>query len=68
MARKHEKELLAGIRQWKENTMELDRMKDLETMQNLHRDFSDVVMHLNKFRVELSFTKLFGAMQAAKDR
>ena len=45
-----------------------DRMRDLESMQNLHRDFSDVVMTLNKFRVELSFTKMFGAVSAAKDR
>jgi hypothetical protein len=34
----------------------------------MHRDFEEVVGHLNKFRVELSFTRLFGALQAATSR
>jgi len=41
---------------------EHERMADVQTMQAMHRDFSDVVNHLNKFRLQLSFTKLFGAM------
>ncbi len=43
-------------------------MQEIKTMQQMHHDFEDVIGHLNKFRVELCFTKFFGALQAASIR
>lgn len=37
-------------------------------MQVMHRDFTEVVNHLNKFRVELCLTKIFSTLKAGRER
>lgn len=53
------------MREWIENYKGAERMQEIKTMQQMHLDFEDVIGHLNKFWVELCFTKFFGALQAA---
>lgn len=62
LATKRQREISWAFRQWRYWMQEHERMADVQTMQAMHHDFSDVVNHLNKFRLQLSFTKLFGAM------
>jgi 23S rRNA A1618 N6-methylase RlmF len=54
--------------EWIQNSKARDRMQEIRTMQQMHHDFEDVIGHLNKFRVELCFTKFFGTLQAASIR
>ena len=56
------------MRAWADNARGAERLQEITTMQLMHRDFEEVVGHLNKFRVELSFTRLFNALQAAMTR
>lgn len=56
------------MREWIENYKGAERMQEIKTMQQMHHDFEDVIGHLNKFRVELCFTKIFGTLQAASIR
>jgi len=68
IARKRQKLLSKSLRMWMETNRHQDRIEDVRSMEQMHSDFNEVIGHLNKFRVQLTFTKLFSVMQGVKDR